>query len=87
MSIEFNYVFIQDGTMIYLLYLIDHSWTMGLNFGDMVLNQLNLIKVKKKHFHHHTLIKICFSSLICFGRWEGGLVFGGRYLLMVSQVI
>jgi hypothetical protein len=70
MSIELNYVFIQDGTTIYLLDLVDHSWTMGLNFGCMVLNQLNLIRVNKKHFHHHTLIKICFSSLLCFGRWE-----------------
>jgi len=60
MSIEFNYVFIQDGTMIYLLYLIDHSWTMGLNFGDMVLNQLNLIKVKKNTFI--TILSSKFAS-------------------------
>jgi len=50
MSIELNYVFIQDGTTIYLLDLGDHSWTMGLNFGCMVLNQLNLIRAKKNTF-------------------------------------
>jgi len=50
MSIKFNYVFVQNGTMFYLLDLVDHSWTMGLNFGSMMLSQPNLIKVKKKTF-------------------------------------
>ncbi len=38
----------QNGTTFYLLELVDHSWTMGLNFADMVLNQPNLIRAKKK---------------------------------------
>jgi hypothetical protein len=33
--------------MFYLLDLVDHSWTMGLNFGGTLLRQLNLIRVKK----------------------------------------
>jgi len=47
MSIELNYVFIQDATTIYLLDLVNHSQTMSLNFGGMVLNQLNLIRAEK----------------------------------------
>jgi hypothetical protein len=37
MSIEFNYVFMQNGTMFYLLDLIDYSWTMSLNFEKMII--------------------------------------------------
>jgi hypothetical protein len=48
MSIKLNYVSMQNGTTFYLLELVDHSWTMGLNFADMVLNQPNLIRAKKK---------------------------------------
>jgi hypothetical protein len=44
MDIKLNYVYMQNGTTFYLLSLVDHSWTMGLNFGSTVLNQLNLIK-------------------------------------------
>jgi hypothetical protein len=40
----------QNGTTFYLLDLVDHSWTMGLNFGDMVLSQPNLIRVKDDTF-------------------------------------
>ncbi len=36
-----------NGTTFYLLDFIDHSWTMGLNFGSTMLSQLNLIKAKK----------------------------------------
>jgi hypothetical protein len=43
---------------------------MGLNFGDMVLSQPNLIRAKKRHFHYQTHIKICLSGLICLWRWE-----------------
>jgi hypothetical protein len=44
MNIKLHYVFMQNGTKFYLLDLVDHSWTMGLNFGDIVLNQSNLIR-------------------------------------------
>jgi hypothetical protein len=37
----------QNGTTFYLLDLVGHSWTMGLNFGGPVLNQPNLIRAKK----------------------------------------
>jgi hypothetical protein len=71
MNIKFNYVSMQNGTTFYLLDLVDHSWTMGLNFGGMVINQPNLTRAKKKgHFHHQTCIKICMLGLICLGRWE-----------------
>jgi hypothetical protein len=48
-----------NGTMFYLLDLVDHSWTMGLSFGGIVLNQPNLIKAKKmtlscKLFQRHS---------------------------------
>jgi hypothetical protein len=39
MNIKLNYVSMQSGTMFSLLDLVDHSWTMGLNFGGMVLSQ------------------------------------------------
>jgi hypothetical protein len=32
----------------YLMDLVDHSWTMGLNFGGMMLSQPNLIRAKEK---------------------------------------
>jgi hypothetical protein len=48
MSIKVNYVSMQNGTTFYLLDLVDNSWTMGLNFADMVLNQPNLIRAKKR---------------------------------------
>jgi hypothetical protein len=41
----------QNGTTFYLLNFLDHSYTMSLNIGSMVLNQLNLtnlIKAKEK---------------------------------------
>jgi hypothetical protein len=38
----------QNGTTFYLLDLDHHSWTMGLNFGGMVLSQPNLIRAKKR---------------------------------------
>jgi hypothetical protein len=50
MSIIVNYVSMQNGTTFYLLDLVDHSWTMGLNFGGTVLNQLNLIRAKERTF-------------------------------------
>jgi len=52
MSIKLNYGSMQNGITFYLLDLVDHSWTMGLNFGGVVLSQPNLIRVKKGHFHH-----------------------------------
>jgi hypothetical protein len=38
----------QNGTTFYLSDLVDHFWTMGLNFGGMVLSQPNSIKANKK---------------------------------------
>jgi hypothetical protein len=38
MNIKLNYVSMQNGTTFYLLYLVDQSWTMGFNFGGMVLS-------------------------------------------------
>jgi hypothetical protein len=32
----------------YLMDLVDHSWTMGLNFGGMMLSQPNLIRAKER---------------------------------------
>jgi hypothetical protein len=49
--------------MFYLLDFVDHSWTMGLNFGGTVLSQLNLIRVKERTFsslddpHQKKLVK------------------------------
>ncbi len=37
-NIKLNYVSMQNGTTFYLLDLVDHSWTMGLNFGGMMLS-------------------------------------------------
>jgi hypothetical protein len=48
MSIKLNYAYMHNGTKFYLLDFVDHSWTMGLNFGSMMLSQLNLIKAKKR---------------------------------------
>jgi hypothetical protein len=48
MNIKFNYVFMQNETMFYLLDLVDHSWTMCLNFGNMVLSLPNLIMAKER---------------------------------------
>jgi hypothetical protein len=59
---------------VYLLDLVDHSWTMALNFVDMVLSQFNLIKgLKKGHFHHDTHIKTFHHHThveFALGRWE-----------------
>jgi hypothetical protein len=38
MSIKLNYVSMHKGKTFYLLDLVDHSWTMGLNFGSTVLS-------------------------------------------------
>ncbi len=46
MTIRHNYVSMHNGTTFYLLDLIDHSWIMGLNFGDTVLSQPNLIRAE-----------------------------------------
>jgi hypothetical protein len=40
----------QNGTTFYLLDLVNHSWTMGLNFGGTMLSQSNLIRANKKTF-------------------------------------
>ncbi len=48
MNIKLNYVSMHNGTMFYLLDLVDHSWTMGLNFVGIVLSQPNLIRVQIK---------------------------------------
>ncbi len=48
MIIKLNYVSMHNETMFYLLDLVDHSWTMGLNFGGTMLSQLNLIKAKER---------------------------------------
>jgi hypothetical protein len=47
MSMIVNYVSMHNGTTFYLLDLVDHSWTMDLNFGGMVLSQFNLIRAKE----------------------------------------
>jgi hypothetical protein len=36
--------------MFYLLDLVHYSWTMGLNFEDIMLCQLNLIRAKERIF-------------------------------------
>jgi hypothetical protein len=38
MNIKLNYGSMQNGITFYLLDLVDHSWTMGLNFGGTVLS-------------------------------------------------
>jgi len=50
MNIKLTFVSMQNGTTFYFLDLVDHSWTMGLNFGGMVLSRFNLIKAKEKTF-------------------------------------
>ncbi len=60
----------QNGTTFYLLNLAHHSWTMGLNFGGMVLSQANLIKAKEMTLSSLDPHQNCLSSLICLGRWE-----------------
>jgi hypothetical protein len=62
MNIKLNHVFMQNGTKFYLLDLVNHSWSMGLNFGDTVLNQPNLIKAKERtlsspNIHQNFLIR------------------------------
>jgi hypothetical protein len=37
-----------NGTTFYLLDLVNHFWTMGLNFERMVLSQLNLVKANNE---------------------------------------
>jgi len=54
---------------VYLLDLVDHSWTMGLNFRSMELSQFNLIRVEERTLsspnpHQYLFVK---SNL---GRWE-----------------
>jgi len=71
MNIKFNNVSMQNRSTFYLLDLVGHSWTMGLNFGGTVLNQPNLIRAKKKDiFIIKFASKFCMLGLICFGRWE-----------------
>jgi hypothetical protein len=38
MNIKLNYGSMQNGITFYLLDLVDHSWTRGLNFGGTVLS-------------------------------------------------
>ncbi len=40
----------QNGTTFYLLDLVDHSWTMDINFRGTVLSQSNLIRTKERTF-------------------------------------
>jgi hypothetical protein len=47
MNIKLNYVSIQNRITIYFLDLVNYSWNMGVNFGGMMLNQLNLNRAKK----------------------------------------
>ncbi len=70
----------QNGTTFYLLDPIDHSWTMGLNFGGTVLSQLNLIKAKERTLssldpHQHLSIKFNLP-------WEMGDSKEGQYLVV-----
>jgi hypothetical protein len=51
----------QNGTKFYLLNLVDHSWTMRLNFEDTMFSQPNLIRAKERTLHHQTHIKICLK--------------------------
>jgi hypothetical protein len=48
MKIKLNYVSMHNGTMFYLLNLVDHLWTIGLNYEGTMLSQLNLIKAKER---------------------------------------
>jgi hypothetical protein len=38
----------QNRTTFYLLDFVNHSWTIGLNFGGTVLIQSNLIRAKER---------------------------------------
>ncbi len=70
MSIKLNYVYMWNGTCFYLLGLVDHSWTMGLNFGCMMLSQPNLIKIKERTIsspHPHQILLIRYNL-----PWETG---------------
>jgi hypothetical protein len=63
MTIKFNYVSLQNGTTIYLLDLVNHSWTMGLNFGATMLSQPNLIRAKERTLstqipHQNLFVKV-----------------------------
>jgi len=53
-----------------------------------VLNQYNLIRVKGRTSSSLDPHQNCVLDLICIGdeKSKEGLVFGGRYLLMVGQV-
>jgi len=60
----------QNGTTFDLLDLVNHSWTMGLNFGGTMLSQSNLFRAKRKRFssldpHQNFLV---MSNLL----WEMG---------------
>jgi hypothetical protein len=65
MNIKLNYISMQNATT--LLDLVDHSWTMGSNFGGRVLNRSHLITVKEKAFssvdpHQNLLVQSNLSS-------------------------
>jgi hypothetical protein len=65
----------QNGTMFYLLDLVDHSWTMGLKFGGTVLSQPNLIRVEEKTLsspNPHQKISIWFNLPFGDRRSKGG---------------
>jgi hypothetical protein len=70
MNIKLNYIFMQNGTTFYFLDLVDHSWTMGLNFRGTVLSQLNLIKVKERTFSSPTPLQNLPVQFNLF--WEMG---------------
>ncbi len=61
---------------------------MGLNFEGMMLNQYNLIRVKGRTSSSLDPHQNCVLDLICIRdeKSKEGLVFGGRYLLLVGQV-
>jgi hypothetical protein len=50
MNIKLNYVYMLNGVMFYLLDIFDHSWTMGLNFGGIMLINLIELGLQKRHF-------------------------------------
>jgi len=86
MSIKYNYASIQNGTTFYLLDLVDHSWTIGLNFGSTVLSQLNLIRAKEMTFSSSNPHQNLHVRSLGNRRFKGALVFSGRCLLTVGQV-
>jgi hypothetical protein len=63
--------------MFYLLDLVHYSWTMGLNFEDTMLSQLNLIRAKERRLSspdpHQNLFAM--SNL----QWEMGDAKEGWY--------